>query len=123
MLQASLKNNTLELICDVDAKYYPVHIISVGTPVCSDGSPDLSFIKTICINISRRLRSGDLVMLRSTVPVGTSRNFVVPWLESNTDLKAGKDFHIAFAPERTVEGDALNELKKSSNCWRLYRSV
>ena len=111
MLQASLKNNTLELICDVDAKYYPVHIISVGTPVCSDGSPDLSFIKTICINISRRLRSGDLVMLRSTVPVGTSRNFVVPWLESNTDLKAGKDFHIAFAPERTVEGDALNELK------------
>ena len=50
-------------------------------------------------------------MLRSTVPYLALLALRYPWLESNTDLKAGIDFHVAFAPERTVEGDALNELR------------
>ena len=51
-----------------------------------------------------------LVMLRSTVPVGSTRNTVLPILENTSNLTAGVDFHIAFSPERTVEGAAMSEL-------------
>ena len=47
----------------------------------------------------------------STVPVGTSKKIVIPILENKSNLKAGKDFHVSFAPERTAEGAALVELK------------
>ena len=50
-------------------------------------------------------------MLRSTVPLGTTRKVVIPYIEKNTNLKAGLDFFVAFTPERTIEGNALNELK------------
>jgi len=49
-------------------------------------------------------------MLRSTVPVGTTRKQVIPVLEHYSGLAAGSGFHIAFCPERTVEGQAIQEL-------------
>ena len=52
------------------------------------------------------------MILRSTVPIGTTRNAVVPILEKISGLKAGDDFFVAFAPERTVEGKALEELRR-----------
>ena len=50
-------------------------------------------------------------MLRSTVPVGTTRNIIIKILEKGSNLKAGKDFYVSFTPERTVEGNALYELR------------
>ena len=49
-------------------------------------------------------------MLRSTVPLGTTRKVVIPVLEKKSSLEVGKDFHIAFTPERTIEGNAMQEL-------------
>ena len=57
------------------------------------------------------LKEGDLVILRSTVPVSTCRNIVLPILEEKSKLTCGEDFHLTFAPERTIEGKALEELK------------
>ena len=54
---------------------------------------------------------GDHVMIRSTVPVGTTRNFIIPKLNNLSKLKAGKDFYVSFVPERVVEGNALRELR------------
>ena len=51
-------------------------------------------------------------MLRSTVAVGTTRKRVIPMLEEFSKLKAGRDFFVSFCPERTVEGNALDELNK-----------
>jgi nucleotide sugar dehydrogenase len=45
------------------------------------------------------------------VPIGTCRNFVIPILENKSGLIAGRDFFVAFAPERTIEGRALEELR------------
>lgn len=87
-----------------------VKIIAVGTPISNDGSVDLSALKNATETISKNLTSGDLVMLRSTVPVSTTRNFVIPILEQNSGLIAGSHFHVAFTPERTVEGKAVSEL-------------
>jgi UDP-N-acetyl-D-mannosaminuronic acid dehydrogenase len=51
-------------------------------------------------------------MLRSTVPVGTTRNIICSILEETSGLRAGADFSLVFAPERTVQGDALRELRE-----------
>ena len=94
-----------------------VYIISVGTPVVpnpNSGKPEpiLTYLQSAVDTISTKLRRGDLVILRSTVPVGTCRKFVKEELESKTDLICGIDFHLSFAPERTAEGKALKELRE-----------
>lgn len=92
-----------------------VYIISVGTPVTSDSlgnrNVDYNYLEDSCKKIGNKLVSGNLVILRSTVPVGTCRNFVKDLLESESNLKCGIDFHLSFAPERTAEGKALKELR------------
>ncbi|MEK6746301.1 MAG: nucleotide sugar dehydrogenase [Rickettsiales bacterium] len=95
-----------------DAKKYSanIHIISVGSPIKSDGKPDLSAIEAVSETVSGILKNGDLVIFRSTVPVGTMRHIVLPILEKN-NMSCGTDFYLAFAPERTVEGNALEELR------------
>ena len=90
-----------------------VYFVAVGTPVDKKTKkPDLSYIKSAAENLGQILKFGDAVILRSTVPIGTTRNVVVPILEKKSGLKAGDDFLVAFAPERTVEGKALEELRK-----------
>ena len=94
---------------DFHNNYY---IVCVGTPVNSKGEADLRDLSKVLKIISQRLKKGDTIMLRSTVPVGTTRGFAKNILESNNNLKAGKDFYLAFTPERTVEGNAIEELRK-----------
>jgi nucleotide sugar dehydrogenase len=88
-----------------------VYIIAVGTPIGDDGAPMLDAITAVSESIAPQLKDGDLVMLRSTVPVGTTRDLVLPILERGSGLECGEGFHLAFVPERTVEGQALRELR------------
>ena len=90
-----------------------VFIVSVGTPVYAlDNAyvPSLDYLRSACKMVGSRLGMGALVILRSTVPIGTTQGFVKPMLEKYSGLRSGTDFHLAFAPERTVEGNALREL-------------
>jgi len=110
MLRINLKaqkihfNNKLKESCNV-------YIIAVGTSLDSDNRPSLSSLNKVIRSVAEKLKKGDQVMLRSTVPVGTTREVVIPYLEKFTNFKAGKDFFITFAPERTIEGYAMLELK------------
>ncbi|MDP3735400.1 MAG: nucleotide sugar dehydrogenase [bacterium] len=88
-----------------------VYIIAVGTPLDREQRPQLAHLKDAANAVGRVLKRGDSVILRSTVPLGTTRDVVVPTLEKRSGLKAGEDFFVAFAPERTVEGQALSELR------------
>ncbi len=88
-----------------------VYIISVGTPVDENHQPVLHAVEAAARDVGKALKPGDTVMLRSTVPVGTSRNAVLPWLEEESGLRGGKDFSLVFAPERTVAGKAIKELR------------
>lgn len=88
-----------------------VYIICVGTPVDKAKKIVTLDLKNAASSVSRVLKIHDLVVLRSTVPIGTSRNLVIPILEKESGLRAGRDFFVSFAPERTVEGRALEELK------------
>ena len=87
------------------------YVISVGSNISKHGEPDYSHIERASEHISKALKQGDMVILRSTVPIGTTRNRVIPILEKHSHLKAGNDFFVAFAPERTIEGKALEELR------------
>jgi nucleotide sugar dehydrogenase len=89
---------------------FDVYIIAVGTPIGNLKKVNLSYLKKSLIHVAKVLSHGDLVILRSTVPVGTTRDIAKVILEKFSRLQAGIDFHLAFAPERTLEGDALKEL-------------
>jgi UDP-N-acetyl-D-mannosaminuronic acid dehydrogenase len=84
-----------------------IYIITVGTPLNSKKQVITKFIKDTCESISKKLKDDDIVILRSTVKVGTTRNIAYPILK-----KSKKKFHLAYCPERAVEGAALKELKK-----------
>lgn len=79
-------------------------IICVPTPLTKDKKPDLSYIKGACEMISGFLDKGQFVILESTTYPGTTDEIVVPMLEVSK-LKAGKDFGVAFSPERIDPGN------------------
>lgn len=88
-----------------------IYVITVGTPIRKPALvPDIDHIRAAVRSIGGLLKRNDLVVLRSTVPLGCTRNVVKPLLEELSGLKAGEDFFLAFCPERTAEGRALEEL-------------
>lgn len=96
-----------------EIKRCDTYIISVGTPINKLKKPNYSYLKKSIILLAKILKKGDLVILRSTVPVGTSRKILINLIEKENKMKAGKDFYISFCPERTIEGNAIIELSKN----------
>jgi GDP-mannose 6-dehydrogenase len=95
----ALKNSKMVWIC-------------VGTPSGADGAINLSSVETVIREIGHVLRnSGDrpLLVLRSTCLPGTTANRVIPLLEKQSGLKAGKDIQVVFHPEFLREGSAVKD--------------
>jgi UDP-N-acetyl-D-mannosaminuronic acid dehydrogenase len=88
-----------------------VVLIAVGTPVRADGSLVDEQLSGACAEVSRHLRDGHLVMVKSTVPPGATRNLVLPLL-ARSGLTVGEHYGLAFTPERFAEGTALRELRR-----------
>jgi UDP-N-acetyl-D-glucosamine dehydrogenase len=78
-------------------------IICVPTPLANQREPDLSYIVDAASALSSVLREGQLVVLESTTYPGTTRDRLRPILEES-GLAAGREFHIAFSPERIDPG-------------------
>ncbi len=78
-------------------------IITVPTPVTKSKEPDLSHIKDASKIVSRNMKTGCIVILESTVYPGVTENVVKPILEKS-GLKCGRDFKIAYSPERINPG-------------------
>jgi UDP-N-acetyl-D-glucosamine dehydrogenase len=81
-----------------------VTIICVPTPLTETREPDLTYVIKASRAIAARLRPGQLVILESTTYPGTTRQVVLPILEAN-ELKVGRDFFLAFSPEREDPGN------------------
>jgi UDP-N-acetyl-D-mannosaminuronic acid dehydrogenase len=82
------------------------YIITVGTPLDSEGNARLDMIENATRQVANSMAHDALVVLRSTVKIGTSREIVAPILDSS-----GKRYHLAMCPERTLEGNAMEELR------------
>src|ERR1041385_5824573 len=78
--------------------------ISVPTPLSKTKDPDVSYVLAATESIRKALRKGQLVVLESTTYPGTTRELMLPALES-TGLKVGEDFFLAFSPERVDPGN------------------
>ena len=81
-----------------------VVLICVPTPLSKVGDPDVSFIVSAAQQVKEHLRPGQLVVLESTTYPGTTRELVQTALEE-TELVAGRDFWLAFSPERVDPGN------------------
>lgn len=99
----STTNISLLKTCDII-------LVCVQTPIHADKTPDLHFVENAILQISQYLKKGGLIIIESSVPVGTTRNIVLPILQK-TNLKPGKDFFLAYSPERVDPGNKEFVLK------------
>jgi len=87
-------------------------IICVPTPVTKMKEPDLSPIESAASTVGKNLKRGSVVILESTVYPGVTEEIVGPILEKESGLKCGRDFKIAYAPERVNPGDTSHTIDK-----------
>lgn len=80
-------------------------IICVPTPLTRQREPDLAPLRAATRTIGSILRRGHLVVLESTTFPGTTSEIVAPMLEDATGLRAGRDFALAYSPERIDPGN------------------
>jgi UDP-N-acetyl-D-glucosamine dehydrogenase len=85
-------------------------IICVPTPLNKNREPDLSYIIKTGESIAPHLQKGRLVVLESTTYPGTTEEDLRAVLEKGSSLKAGKDFHLAFSPEREDPGSPASRV-------------
>lgn len=85
--------------------------ICVPTPVTENKTPDIAFIMNAAEQIAMKMKRNQLIILKSTTFPGTTENYVQPVLERK-GYKAGKDFYLAFSPERVDPG---NKIYNTSN--------
>lgn len=83
-------------------------IVTVGIPIHNGKYIDKP-LRSACETIGRNLKKGDLIVIRSTVIPGTTEEFILPILEKESKMEAGKDFYLAYSSERIAEGNAFDE--------------
>jgi UDP-N-acetyl-D-mannosaminuronic acid dehydrogenase len=84
-----------------------VFIITVGTPLGENGLTRLDMVEAAAKQVASCMKAGSLIIMRSTLKLGTTRNVVKPILDG-----VGCAYDLAFCPERTIEGHALTELRQ-----------
>ena len=82
-----------------------VILVTVGTPLSDDFDADLSAIRDVFEKLSQRVRDGQIIMLKSTVPPGVTRTLANEYFGDRGNV------FIGFSPERLAEGNAIHELK------------
>ncbi|MEP1151847.1 MAG: nucleotide sugar dehydrogenase [Balneola sp.] len=96
--------------CDATADFsrlaeVDVIILCVPTPLDHHREPDMSYVEQTTETVSKYLRKRQLVILESTTWPGTTEELMIPILEKNSGLQAGKDFYVAYSPEREDPGN------------------
>ena len=100
------------LIASISPKESDVFIISVPTPIKDDKTSDMSYVISATKSIVKYLKEGNIVILESTSPVGTTEEVVKPIIEES-GLKVGRDIMLGYCPERVIPGKIIYELKNN----------
>ncbi|MCP4708402.1 MAG: nucleotide sugar dehydrogenase, partial [Planctomycetes bacterium] len=79
-------------------------LICVPTPLTKNREPDMQYVEATCETISKYMRKDQLVVLESTTYPGTTEELMLPIL-AKSGLKAGKDYYLAYSPEREDPGN------------------
>jgi len=107
LVQAAVNSGNLKAY--TQPQMSDVYILAVPTPIKEDKSADLSYIQSAARSILPLLKRGDLVILESTSPPGTTVDFLCPILEES-GLSIGTDLFVAHCPERVLPGKIIKEL-------------
>ncbi len=107
LVQAALKSGNLTIAGQPEPA--DAFIIAVPTPFYEDKRADMRAVTAAAKSIVPHLKAGNLVVLESTSPPRTTLDLVAPILE-RSGLRAGRDFHLAYSPERVLPGQILREL-------------
>ena len=97
-------SHDFETVADAD-----VIVLCVPTPYHRD-APDLSYVEAAGVQVGMHLREGQLVILESTTYPGTTEELLQPILERASGLQGGRDFALAFSPERIDPGNERFDL-------------
>ncbi len=104
-IQKLVANGTLRATTDFSIlREMDAVSICVPTPLRKTGDPDLSFIVSATEDLAPYLHKGMIVVLESSTYPGTTRELVLPKLVEASGLEVGKDFFLAFSPERVDPG-------------------
>ena len=91
-----------------------VVVICVPTPLTKNLAPNLDYVISVTKELAKHLRPGQLVTLESTTYPGTTDDLMLPILEETSGLKVGKDFWLAYSPERVDPGNARYTTKNTN---------
>ena len=104
VVRQMVRSDRFEATCDFGRlKQADCILICVPTPLTRMREPDMTYIEATAGTIARTLRKGQLVVLESTTYPGTTREVMLPILAAS-GLKVGRDFYLAFSPEREDPG-------------------
>jgi UDP-N-acetyl-D-mannosaminuronic acid dehydrogenase len=87
------------------------YFVCVDTPVGADRRPTLDSLRAATATVGRSLRAGSVVSIESTVPPRTMQDIVIPILERESGMRAGREFSVAHCPERVMPGKLLNNIR------------
>jgi len=90
---------------------HSLYIITVPTPVDRENTPDLEPLRAACRLVAPHLSDGAIVVLESTVYPGVTEEICGPLLEQESGLVCGRDFALAYSPERINPGDRVHCLE------------
>jgi len=112
-IRRAVAAQSLDATTDTAAAVREADVVVVIVPVglTADRRPDFSRLDEAAAAVARGLRSGTLVILETTVPVGTTRGRLGPALEAS-GLRMGTDFRLAYSPERVSVGRIFADLKR-----------
>jgi UDP-N-acetyl-D-mannosaminuronic acid dehydrogenase len=108
LVSAAIKSGNL--VAAAEPEPSDTFIICVPTPLNAEMRADLSAVEKASRAVGRLLRQGNLVVLESTSPVGTTRNVVGKIIEAESGLRPGRDFDLCYCPERVLPGNTVVEI-------------
>ncbi|MEX1102816.1 MAG: NAD(P)-binding domain-containing protein, partial [Dehalococcoidia bacterium] len=113
LLRTVVASHMLEATTDTAAAVNTSEVVlfAVAVDVDGEGRADLSSLEAAAADVARGLRPGTLCIFDTTLPIGTTRNVLAPLLEAG-GLKLGRDFSVAFSPERLLMGRVIEDLTK-----------
>ncbi|WP_435346438.1 nucleotide sugar dehydrogenase [Haloarchaeobius sp. HRN-SO-5] len=89
-----------------------LHVVMVPTPIREDNEPDLSILADVARDVAAGLDPGDAVFVECTVPPRTCEDFLQPLLAAESGVDPD-EFGLAFCPERTMSGRAIEDIRGS----------
>lgn len=114
LLKSLVKSKKIKAVHDFSVlNNADVIFICVPTPLTKHREPDISYVESVTTQVAKYLKKGQLIVLESTTYPGTTEEVMLPMLSKN-GFRVGKDFYLAFSPERVDPGNKFYTTKNTA---------